>query len=146
MRLMSSRDLDNKISQSLLFLHDPVQPFALKVFGSTHIVTIFLVLLLINYMLGQNYVLLGWTSSQKKYKCFHILLITILFEQMSPLVSVLLLLLLIDPIKSIDILTWSDRDTVEAGKNLKYIEDSVKVTSTKIMVKSRREAYVFSEI
>jgi len=38
MRLMPSRDLDNKISQSLLFLHDPVQPFPLKVFGSTHFV------------------------------------------------------------------------------------------------------------
>jgi len=38
MRLMSSRDLDNKISQSLLFLYDPLQPFPLKVFGSTHFV------------------------------------------------------------------------------------------------------------
>ena len=38
MRLMPSRDLDNKISQCILFLHDPLQPFPLKVFGSTDFV------------------------------------------------------------------------------------------------------------
>jgi len=38
MRLVPSRDLDNKISQSLLFLGDPIKPFLFKFVGSTHFV------------------------------------------------------------------------------------------------------------
>jgi len=67
---MSSSILNNKIPHSILFPHEPLHPLLLKVFRSTCFVH--------NFSLGldklsprsHKCVFLGFTRSQKGYKCF----------------------------------------------------------------------------
>ena len=67
---MPSSILDNKIPHSILFPHDPLHSLPPKVFGSTCFVH--------NFSVGfdklspksHKCVFLGFTRSQKEYKCF----------------------------------------------------------------------------
>jgi len=104
---MSSLVLDNKIPHSILFPHDPLHSLPPKVFGSTCIVHNFSLDLDKLSHKSHKCVFLGFTRSQKGYKCFSPSLNRYLFHRMSPLVnlpftvSLVLLLLFLHLIKLI---------------------------------------------
>jgi len=67
---MSSSVLENKISHSILFPHEPLHPLPIKVFGSTCYVNNFSPGLDKLSVRSHKCVFLGFIRSQKGYKCF----------------------------------------------------------------------------
>jgi len=67
---MSSSVLNNKIPRFILFPHEPLHLLTLKVFGSSYFVHNFGPGLDKLYARSHKCVFLGFTRSQKVYKCF----------------------------------------------------------------------------
>ena len=79
--------LDNNIPHFILFPHEPLHPLPLRVFESTYFVHNFSPGFDKLYPKLHQCVFLGFTRSQKGYKCFSPCLNRILCLQMSPLMS-----------------------------------------------------------